>query len=119
MEHQLVHVGPQSYIEIHGAGRPLLTEQDALDLVGLSWAQGTPRVLLHREVFTAAFFDLRSGLAGACLQKFTNYDLKVAAVIPDHAGQGERFREMAGEASAGRTFAVFADREAAEAWLLT
>src|SRR5215216_7011264 len=43
------------------------------------------------------FFDLRSGLAGELFQKFTNYNLRVAIVLPDPEAYGERFSELAYE----------------------
>ncbi|MBB6099693.1 hypothetical protein HNR42_003151 [Deinobacterium chartae] len=118
MNHRIVQVGDQTYIEVTSSGTSLATEQDALDLIALSWEKGIPLLLLHRDVFTDAFFQLRSGVAGAVLQKFSNYNLKVAAIIPDRSSQHARFQELVGETSRGRTFAVFDARAAAEAWLL-
>ena len=41
------------------------------------------------------FFDLHTGLAGELFQKFTNYHLRVAIVLPEPRIYGERFSELA------------------------
>ena len=68
-------------------------------------------------VVSAAFFDLRSGLAGDLAQRLTLYGLRAACVVPDLAAQPERFREFAREANRGSGIRVFATRGDAVAWL--
>lgn len=118
MQHRLVHAEGRTYIEVASVTSPLSAEQDATDLVALTWQFETPLLLLPAEAFTDEFFRLKSGLAGAVLQKFGNYGLTVAAVVPGWAGNGDRFRELVLESNKGRTFGVFEERSAAEAWLL-
>jgi PadR family transcriptional regulator, regulatory protein AphA len=95
----------------------LSSEQDALELVGVCGEYNTDRVMLHASNLTDDFYQLRTGLAGAVLQKFANYRIRAAAVLtPELVNQG-RFREMVLEANRGNQFRVFYDRESAEAWL--
>ncbi|MNE93227.1 hypothetical protein D3C80_1910510 [compost metagenome] len=69
------------------------------------------KVLLHEEVFSDDFYNLRTGLAGTALQKFTT----AAAVINrDQAGKG-RFKELLAELSRGNTFRMFGQEAEAEA----
>jgi PadR family transcriptional regulator, regulatory protein AphA len=92
-----------------GAGR--------LELVAACGEYNTDRVMLHASHLTDDFYQLRTGLAGAVLQKFANYRIRAAAVLtPEFVNQG-RFREMVMEANRGNQFRVFYDRESAEAWL--
>lgn len=56
--------------------------QDALDILGNCDYQGAPRIIIHEENITVDFFDLKTGLAGEILQKFSNYR-KCLAVIGD------------------------------------
>ena len=59
----------------------LRTEQDALDRIGeISYVHQADRVVIPAEALDPAFFQLRSGLAGAILQKFVNYGVRVAIV---------------------------------------
>ncbi|WP_261664046.1 DUF4180 domain-containing protein [Deinococcus sp. Marseille-Q6407] len=101
-------------------GQPgeLASGEAALELVGFSWEHGCDLFLLDGALLPPAFFDLSSGLAGELLQKFSNYQLRVAAVLPDVA-PGERFREFMAETNRGRTFGLFTGLEAAQHWLLS
>lgn len=95
----------------------LSSEQDALELVAACGEYNTDRVMLHASNLTDDFYQLRTGLAGAVLQKFANYRIRAAAVLtPELVNQG-RFKEMVLEANRGNQFRVFYDRESAEAWL--
>ena len=40
--------------------------------------EGAQSVVLQKEQLAPAFFELRTGLAGAILQKFSNYRMKLA-----------------------------------------
>jgi hypothetical protein len=79
--------------------------------------QGVQALLLDAGALPAAFFDLRTGVAGELVQKLVNYGIRMAAVVPDLAARPERFREFAREANAGRQFRFFATRDEATDWL--
>jgi hypothetical protein len=79
--------------------------------------EGAGALLLDRAVLPAAFFDLRTGVAGELAQKLVNYGLRMAAVVPDLSAQPPRFREFAREANAGGQLRFFATRQEAVAWL--
>jgi PadR family transcriptional regulator, regulatory protein AphA len=97
----------------------LSTEQDALDLVGECGGLGTNRLLIHAGALNDDFYDLRTGLAGAAMLKWTNYRIITAAVIPPEIASQGRFGEMALEANRRRNsdFKVFTTREEALDWL--
>lgn len=78
---------------------------------------GSRALLFGEGALPAAFFDLRSGVAGELVQKLVNYDVRMAAVVPDLALHPVRFREFAREANQGRQFRFFATRQEAIAWL--
>jgi len=120
MEYGIVQKGDQSYIECTPtAGNLIASEQEALDLVAACGEYGTHRLLIQAENLPPEFYQLKTGLAGAILLKFSNYYLKVAALLtPELVNQG-RFREMALEANrSSREFKIFYDRPQAEEWLL-
>ncbi|MBO9591430.1 MAG: DUF4180 domain-containing protein [Niabella sp.] len=54
--------------------------EDGVDLIGNIYYQGYDTVILHAHNITPAFFDLRTKLAGEILQKFTNYQVRVAII---------------------------------------
>lgn len=56
------------------------TLQDGIDLIGNLAFQGYDAVLMYEYQLTPDFFDLRSGIAGELLQKFSNYRMRLAVV---------------------------------------
>lgn len=57
------------------------TVQDALDLMAtLKTEYECSKVVIDKSLITERFFELRTGLAGEILQKYTNYNMKIAIV---------------------------------------
>ena len=54
--------------------------QDGLDLLGNIYYQDYDKLIIHKKNITADFFDLRNGIAGEILQKFSNYRVRLAIV---------------------------------------
>jgi PadR family transcriptional regulator, regulatory protein AphA len=104
------------YIEAAPTELLLQGEKDAITLIGLCGEQSSERLLLYAGNLSESFFDLKSGLAGAILQKFTNYHMKVALVIPSDFVQG-RFKDFVLEANRGNQFRAFQEKDDAEIWL--
>ncbi|APS35679.1 MULTISPECIES: DUF4180 domain-containing protein [Serratia] len=60
------------------AGPPLKDENDVSLLIAPAFEHDAGMIALPVNRLDAAFFQLRSGIAGAVLQKFINYRLRVA-----------------------------------------
>lgn len=56
------------------------TAQDGLDLLGDAYYQGYDKMILHMKNITPSFFDLKNGLAGEVLQKFSNYRVRLVVL---------------------------------------
>ncbi|MCA9837023.1 MAG: DUF4180 domain-containing protein [Trueperaceae bacterium] len=56
------------------------TAQDALDIMATTMYGGSRRLIWHEHQLNPDFFELKSGLAGEILQKFSNYGMKLAVV---------------------------------------
>lgn len=56
------------------------TAEDGLDLLGNLYYQGFDRIIVYSKNITPDFFDLKNGLAGEILQKFSNYRIRLAIV---------------------------------------
>lgn len=116
MNYRFIQAANGSYLSCD-SGAMLETEQDGMDLIGACWEMHTNRLLLHADILSDAFFQLRSGLAGSVLQKFVNYHIQTAIVIPPDRQLSDRVKEWFSELNKGREFSVFAAREEAEQWL--
>ena len=56
------------------------TVQNALDLMADANCQGATNMIIHESNIVPDFFDLKTGLAGEILQKFSNYNMKLSIV---------------------------------------
>ncbi len=64
---------------VNAVDAPIACVQDALDLMmTVQYDTGAARIALSSDCLDAKFFILSSGLAGEILQKFINYQLKLA-----------------------------------------
>ena len=53
---------------------------DGLDLLGNLYYLGFDKIIVHEKNIRPDFFDLKSGIAGEILQKFSNYRVRLAIV---------------------------------------
>ncbi len=56
------------------------TPDDALNLLGNLYYQGYDKIILHGKNIIPDFFDLKTGLAGEILQKFSQYRMPLVIV---------------------------------------
>jgi hypothetical protein len=54
--------------------------QDALDIMGECSFMGSNRIIVNKKNIIPGFFDLKTGIAGDILQKFSTYQVKLAIV---------------------------------------
>jgi hypothetical protein len=54
--------------------------QDAVDLLGNCRYQSAESIIINERNITPDFFDLKTGIAGEVLQKFSNYNMRLAIV---------------------------------------
>lgn len=100
---------------------------DAVDVLSTCGSSRTDRLLIHDGAIDSSFFDLKSGLAGEILQKFSTYRMTVAIVLSPGRADHPRFSEMiyesnssartAGQVASPGSICYFASRETAVSWL--
>ena len=54
--------------------------EDGLNLLGNLYYQGFDRIVINEKNITTDFFDLKNGIAGEILQKFSTYRVRLAIV---------------------------------------
>lgn len=68
-------------VEVRSDEVVISSEQDALDIMAnIGYLYDSNRIIIHKENLSEAFFDLKSGLAGGILQKFSNYRVRLVVV---------------------------------------
>lgn len=118
MNYEIREIGSKKYIEVVSATEPLSTENTALDLIALCWEHECNALMIHYEALSEDFFKLKTKVAGSIIQKFVNYGIKAAAIVPQEPLQKGRFKEMASETNKGNHFRLYESKEEAEKWLL-
>jgi PadR family transcriptional regulator, regulatory protein AphA len=98
-------------------GTRISSEADAIEAVAACGEYGTDKLIIPGNSLSETFYDLKSGLAGAVLLKFSNYSIKTAVIVAaEMIGQG-KFYEFVLETNRGKEFRVFQDHEKALDWL--
>jgi Domain of unknown function (DUF4180) len=95
----------------------LETAQDIPDLIGACWGMDGLGVILQESDLASSFFDLRTGLLGELFQKCTNYNLRLAMVVLEPGGHGERFSELVHEHRSHKLIRFFTSVDEAKVWL--
>ena len=54
--------------------------EDGLDLLGNLYYQDFDKIIIHEQNINPDFFDLKNGMAGEILQKFSNYRIRLIIV---------------------------------------
>ena len=90
--------------------------QSVTDLIGQAMFDGAELLVIPAERLADEFFSLRTGVAGAIVQKFVNYRLRLAIVgdISAHVAGSTALRDFVVEANRGRQLwftPTFADLE--------
>jgi PadR family transcriptional regulator, regulatory protein AphA len=119
MGYRVVEKNDKRYVEYASAETPLRSEQDALELVAACFENDAYLLMLHEEMLTDDFFNLRTGIAGQVLQKFSNYHVKVAVILRSEQRIKGKFKELLAESNKGNAFKAFNSISEAEEWLLT
>ena len=86
--------------EVNSEDLILTNPEDALDLLGNTY--GFDRIIIHERNIEPAFFDLKNGLAGDILQKFSNYRLRLAIVGDFSKYDKQSIRDFIFESNKGR-----------------
>jgi hypothetical protein len=97
------------------AGIRIASVRDVSDALGACF--GSAGLLLTEVDLDPAVFDLRTGILGELMQKFVNYRMRLALVVPDPARHGERFVELAREHRTHAVVRMLSTVAEARAWL--
>ena len=65
------------YAEINAENILIENAENSLDLLGDIYYQGFDGIIIHEKNIHPDFFDLKNGMAGEILQKFSNYRMKL------------------------------------------
>ncbi|GAP11635.1 hypothetical protein BECAL_02825 [Bellilinea caldifistulae] len=113
MELKVVEKNKQRIVEVLSSEVVIKTPQDALDLIAEVGGYEANGVILQEHHFTPDFFELRSGVAGEILLKFSNYRVKMAVIGQFEKYKSNSLRAFIRESNRGREVFFVPDRETA------
>jgi hypothetical protein len=88
--------------EIRSVDIVLRTTEDGLDLLGNLYYQGFDKIIIYKQNITPDFFDLKNGIAGDILQKFSQYRMPLAIVGDFTKIQSQSVKEFIYESNKGK-----------------
>jgi len=97
------------------AGISIGSINDILNAVASTFGAGG--LILTEDDVSSEFFDLKTGLAGELFQKFENYELCLAIIVPSPERYGERFNELAREHKSHNRIRIVRSKDEALAWV--
>ncbi|MGA0558180.1 DUF4180 domain-containing protein [Larkinella sp. VNQ87] len=77
---EIIETNGVSIAELQFDPLEIRTAQDALDLLANCMYQGADNLIIHEKQLTPDFFELKTGLAGEILQKFSQYGAQLAII---------------------------------------
>lgn len=81
-----------------------------MEIKGLT---GTNRIVLNKSAVNPVIFDLKNKILGELLQKFVNYNIKIA-IVGDFSSCGSKaFKDFIYETNKGNNFFIVSDNEEA------
>jgi len=104
MEIIIYQVNDIKIAEVTSDGILIANAEDGLDLLGNLYYQDVDRIIIHEKNISPDFFDLKTGIAGEILQKFSNYRVRLAIAgdfstcqsksIKDFIFESNKFRQI-------------------------
>jgi len=89
------------------------TTEDGLDLLGNLYYQGFDSIVMNEKNITPDFFDLKNGMAGEILQKFSTYRVRLAIVGDFSKYTGKSLKDFIFESNKSRHINFVASTEEA------
>ncbi|MEU3492794.1 DUF4180 domain-containing protein [Kitasatospora cineracea] len=100
---ELQELGGERVLVAEVTGEPVAGEREALDLLGDAYYREASWVALPVERLGSEFFRLRSGVAGAVVQKFAQYRTGLAVVgdVSARVAESDALRDFVRESNRG------------------
>jgi hypothetical protein len=87
--------------------------QDALDLMTNAQYQDASIILIKKEHLIPDFFDLKTGIAGEILQKFSTYGVRLAIIGDFSQNKNKSLSDFIYESNKGNRILFLSDRKEA------
>lgn len=114
MQYQMI----QNIPVVRGLEAPIASGAGAVELIAsLRHETGCEALVLTKNCLDEDFFKLSSGLAGEVLQKFVNYQMRLAVVGDFSRYTSKPLKDFIYESNQGSQVGFWPDEDSALAWL--
>ncbi len=96
------HINNTKIAEVISDETIINTTEDGVDLLGNLYYQDYDRIVIHEKNITPDFFDLKNGIAGEILQKFSTYRVRLAIVGDFSKYRNKSLNDFMYESNKGR-----------------
>ncbi|MCB0197727.1 MAG: DUF4180 domain-containing protein [Anaerolineae bacterium] len=117
MEVTILEIKQQKIAEVIADDIVINTAQDALDMMVEAGYYDARSVILYEQNIHPDFFELQTGLAGEILQKYVNYQMKLAVVGTFEKFESKSLQAFIIESNKGNLAFFVPDRDTAIAKL--
>src|SRR5208282_5228619 len=106
----------EQIFECAAKGVPVSSDRDAVDLISAASVNRARFIVIPAERLDGSFFRLKTGIAGAMLQKFGTYHFRVAILgdISGHLKESSALRDFVRECNRGPQFWFLANHDELE-----
>lgn len=102
MKLEIHQAGEKSIVEVLSEEKLINDPQEGLQLLADIYYQGYDRMILQDKNLDPDVFELKNGLLGEILQKFSNYRMRLAIVGDFSKYPGKSVRDFIYESNNGR-----------------
>jgi len=113
IEPSFIEVNQQIIAELNSKGAVIKDAQDALEFLANAGYQGARSIILYESNLTPEFFDLRTGIAGDILLKFSTYQMKLAVVGNFNTYKSISLKAFINECNRGNQIFFVPDKDSA------
>lgn len=106
-------IGNSGIAEVAASKVFVNSAEDGLDLIGNVYYQGFEKVIIYQENLSPDFFDLKTGMAGEILQKFSNYRVRLAIVGDFSVYTSNSLQDFIRESNTGKLVNFLSSKEEA------
>ena len=96
------NIDAKSIAEVISDQTVISKTEDGLDLLGNLYYQGFDRIVIQEKNITSDFFELKNGMAGEILQKFSTYRVRLAIVGDFSKYKSKSLNDFIYESNKGR-----------------
>ncbi|MCP4166878.1 MAG: DUF4180 domain-containing protein [Chloroflexi bacterium] len=113
MEQKIHEISGQNIVEIISDEIEISSVQESLDMMASVYYSEASGMVIYKRNLSPEFFELKSGLAGEILLKFSNYHMKLSIVGDFSNYKSSSLKAFIVECNRGKQFFFVADIEAA------